>query len=90
MLSGVLNMNKLNINQIIKKQLVGKTLLKLEYRDNDIIDENTGRQVILPSKIVGTYLGINDSREDVGVYLVFDDHQEIFVYDNEDIELSDE
>jgi len=61
-------MNELNINQIVKDRLKGKVLVNLGFADSE-----DSRSQYYGSIIKATYTGLDESREDPVVWLVFED-----------------
>jgi len=62
-------MNTLNVDDIIKERLVGKTLVNLEYAEPD----DDGRSHYYGSTIIDVGTGLNESREDSVIWLYFED-----------------
>ncbi len=79
-LLGGSNMNVLNVNDIIKERLKGKTLVNLEFSDPD----GSGRSEYYGSVIIDVGTGLDESGEDPVIWLYFEDG-DIYAYLNETI-----
>jgi len=73
-------MNTLNVDDIIKERLKGKTLVNLEFSDPD----GNGRSEYYGSTILDVGTGLSDSREDPVIWLYFEDG-DTYAYLNETI-----
>ena len=74
------NMNTLNVNDIIKERLKGKTLINLEFSDPD----GDGRSEYYGSVIIDVGTGLDESGEDPVIWLYFEDG-DTYAYLNETI-----
>ena len=74
-------MNTLNIDNIVKKELVGKTLVKLEFSEGDDWDT---RSRFYGCIIEDAGIALNENGEDSVIWLYFEDGP-ITAYCNEDI-----
>ena len=72
--------------KFLHEYLVGKTLMSLEFGANT----EGSRSVTFGQKIVNVELGMDEGREDAGVYLKLENGEDIFVYGNEGIGVKDE
>ena len=75
------NMNTININDYVHKELIGRVLVKLEYVDEN---EESGRRRFYGSVINDVLLSLDESREDPVIWLYFEDG-DTFAYLNESI-----
>ncbi len=72
---------KFNLDKVLET-LVGKKFVSLEF-DMEAAD----RAASVGKVITQATSALNESREDAGIRLTFEDETFVFVYDNEDIEV---
>jgi len=81
-------MNSLIPEKYLEQALVGKTVVSLAFGA-----DTQKRERIIGQKITKVRFGFNDSREDAGIILYYNEKDEdidnfVYIYDNEEIEFT--
>jgi len=79
----------MNAENIVKENMVGKTVLALEWGCSVYGSKDRPRSLTINKRILDVRFGFNDCREDAGILIKVEDCDEwIFIYPEEEIILS--